>query len=141
MFYIHLNHTEKRAMLQLVGYLAASDDDVSLAERAFVRELAEALGVSAHDGVFEHLDAHTLAELCGAFTRESARRIALVELIHLALSDDIYFTEEAATIEEIGLLMGIDSQQVEAIDDWVRRGERWQAEGRELLGLTGSPDT
>jgi len=140
MFNYHLSRAEKRAMLKLVGYLAASDEDISLAERAFVRELAEELEISADDGVFEQLDAQNLANLCAAFTRESARRIVLVELINLALSDDIYFTEESATIEAIARLMGIESQVLEAIDDWVRRGDQWQAEGLDLLGLNEDPD-
>lgn len=140
MFNYHLSRAEKHAMLKLVGYLAASDEDISLAERAFVRELAEELEISADDGVFEQLDAQNLANLCAAFTRESARRIVLVELINLALSDDIYFTEESATIEAIARLMGIESQVLEAIDDWVRRGDQWQAEGLDLLGLNEDPD-
>jgi len=136
MFKFHLSLDEKEALLKLVGYLAVSDDDISPAEHQFVLDLAHDLNVSA-DGVFEKIDAQSLQKLCAPFTRESARRIVLVELLNLAHSDRIYFTEEAATIQQIAAVMQIPAADVEAIDDWVRRGNQWHAEGHLLLGLQG----
>lgn len=134
MFNFHLGDDEKQALLKLVGYLAASDDHISPVEQEFVRDLARDLNTSA-DGVFDELDTQNLEELCAPFTRKSARRIVLVELINLALSDNIYFTEEAATIQSIAQIMGVSAAQLDAIDDWVRRGNEWHAEGHLLLGL------
>lgn len=136
MFAFHLSLEEKQAMLRLVGYLASSDREVSPTEQQFVLDLAHDLNISA-DGVFEQLDAQTLAELCAPFTRKSARRIVLVELLNLALSDHILFTEERAALEEITRLMDIPLADTEAIEDWVRRGNKWHAEGHLLLGLQG----
>lgn len=136
MFAYHLSLDEKEALLKLVGYLATSDQEVSPEERKFVLDLAHDLKVSSQ-GVFDDMDQHTLESLCGLFERGSARRVALVELVDLALSDQEYFAQEKAAVREVAETMGVPESEVEAIEDWVRRGQRWHQEGYELLGLTG----
>jgi uncharacterized tellurite resistance protein B-like protein len=136
MFSFHLNIDEKEALLKLVGYLATSDEEVSGQERKFVLELAHDLNVSA-EKVFDGLNEQSLSNLCKPFERESARRIALVELIDLALSDRDYFAEEKAAVRDVAEAMGVPEQDVEAIEEWVRRGKKWHDEGHLLLGLSG----
>lgn len=134
MFAYHLTFDEKEALLRLVGHLAAADREVSSQERKFVSDLAHDLNVSAQ-GVLEGLDETSLEELCGQFERESARKLAVVELIDLGLADHEYFAEEKAAVREVAERMGISEEEVERIEEWVEQGRAWQEEGRALLGL------
>lgn len=136
MFSYHLSEEEKDALLKLVGYLATSDQEVSERERKFVLDLAHDLNVSS-EGVFRGLDERSVEQLCARFERDSARRVALVELIEIARSDAEYFAEEKAAVREVAEAMKISEGEVEAIEDWVARGQAWHEEGKELLGLEG----
>jgi uncharacterized tellurite resistance protein B-like protein len=136
MFTYHLNEEEKDALLKLVGYLAASDQEVTDGERKFVLNLAHDLNVSS-EGVFRGLDERSVDRLCARFERDSARRVALVELIEIARSDAEYFAEEKAAVRRVAEAMNISESEVEAIEDWVERGQQWHEQGRELLGLEG----
>lgn len=136
MFTYHLSHDEKEALLKLVGFLATSDDEVAPEERKFVLDLAHDLNVSA-EGVFKQGVGDDLDELCSPFDRDSAKKVALVELVDLALTDAEYFAEEKAAVRRVAEQMDISEDVVEKIEDWVRRGQQWHQEGRDLLGLTG----
>lgn len=136
MFTYHLSYDEKEALLKLVGYLATSDQDVSPEERKFVLDLAHDLEVSS-EGVFDDLDDQSLESLCDVFGRDSAKRVALVELVDIALADQDYFAEEKSAVRNVAEIMGVGEDEVEAIEDWVERGQKWHAEGHKLLGLTG----
>lgn len=136
MFAYHLSLDEKEALVKLVGYLATADQEVSPEERKFVLDLAHDLKVSS-DGVFDGLDEHSVQSLCALFERDSAKRVALVELIDLALADHEYFAEEKAAVRQVAEEMGVGEDEVDAIEDWVRRGQQWHLEGQKLLGLTG----
>jgi uncharacterized tellurite resistance protein B-like protein len=139
MFAYHLSNQEKEALLKLVGYLATSDNEVSAEERKFVLNLAHELNVS-YEGVFDGIDGQQLDRLCEPFERDSAKRVALVELIDLALADHEYFAEEKDAVRTVAEAMGVAEDEVRAIEDWVERGQKWHAEGHELLGLTGDQD-
>lgn len=136
MFDYHLDYDEKQALLRLVGYLATSDQEINEEERKFVRDLAHDINVSA-EGVFEGLDDESLEGLAAAFERESARRVVLVELVDLGMVDGEYFAEEKAAVRQVAEAMDVSEGDVEAIEEWVRQGQQWHREGRELLGLTG----
>ncbi len=136
MFAYHLSLEEKEALLKLVGFLATSDQEISPQERKFVLDLAHDLKVSS-DGVFDDIDEHTLESLCAQFERESAKRVALVELVDMALSDREYFAEEKAAVRQVAETMGVPESEVDAIEEWVDRGQQWHREGQELLGLVG----
>jgi uncharacterized tellurite resistance protein B-like protein len=134
MFSYHLSTDEKQALLKLVGYLATSDQEVSSEERKFVLNLAHDLNVS-YDGVFDGLNGDSLESLCKPFARDSAKRVALVELIDLALADHDYFAEEKDAVRTVAETMGVPESDVGAIEDWVERGQKWHVEGHGLLGL------
>ncbi|MFW5966155.1 MAG: TerB family tellurite resistance protein [Persicimonas sp.] len=134
MFAYHLTFDEKEALLRLVGHLATADREVSPQERKFVSNLAHDLNVSAQ-GVFEGLDETSLEQLCEQFERDSARKLAIVQLVDLGLADNEYFAEEKAGVREVAERMGISEEEVERIERWVSKGRAWQEEGRELLGL------
>ncbi|QDG53705.1 hypothetical protein FIV42_24055 [Persicimonas caeni] len=136
MFTYHLSYEEKEALLKLVGFLAQSDQDVSPEERKFVLDLAHDLNVSS-EGAFDDLDGQNLESLCDAFQRDSAKRVAIVELVDLALADHEYFAEEKAAVRDVAEVMGISDDEVAKIEDWVARGQKWHEEGHRLLGLVG----
>lgn len=139
MFTYHLSDDEKEALLKLVGFLARSDQDVAPEERKFVLDLAHDLNISS-EGVFDDLDGQSVASLCERFERESAKRVAIVELVDLALADHEYFAEEKAAVRDVAETMGISDDEVAAIEDWVERGQKWHEEGHRLLGLVGDQD-
>jgi uncharacterized tellurite resistance protein B-like protein len=139
MFAYHLSNDEKEALLKLVGFMATSDQEVAPEERRFVLNLAHELNVS-YEGVFDGLNGENVEALCKPFGRESAKRVALVELIDLALADQEYFAEEKDAVRTVAEAMGVSEDDVEAIEDWVERGQKWHAEGHELLGLSEGQD-
>ncbi|MFP4597258.1 MAG: hypothetical protein ACLFVJ_03340 [Persicimonas sp.] len=136
MFEFYLNYEEKEALLRLVGYLATSDQEIQDEERKFVRDLAHDLNVSA-EGVFQGLDEDSITKIAARFERDSAKLVALVELIDLGMVDGEYFAEEKAAVREVAEAMGVSEDEIEPIEKWVEKGQKWHQEGRELLGLTG----
>lgn len=134
MFGYALTHDQKRRILELIGWVATSDREISDDERAYVVDLAHEFDTSA-EGVFRIGEERSVESICEDFDDDTASRIALIHLIRLSFVDAMYREEEWLGVREIGDHLGIPDQEVDDFDDWVQRGLEWEEKGRDLLGL------
>ena len=138
MFVEQLTLTERTRLLRLLTYLAAVDGDIDPAEDAALHALAERIGVpeGTPDLV---IDEAGLEQLCHAFDRESARRIALAELVGMAMADRAFVWVEKRTLGKVATAMGICPETLEAIENWVEVGLQWKQTAVSVLALDGEP--
>jgi uncharacterized tellurite resistance protein B-like protein len=138
MFVEHLTPSERLRLLRLLTYLAAVDGDIDPSEDLALRALAERIGVpdGTPDLVINEVG---LEQLCRAFERESARRIALAELVGMALADQEFAWVEKRTLGKVATAFGVDPATLESIERWVEEGLRWKHTAVELLALEEEP--
>ena len=134
MFGYSLTHDQERAVLELLGFVATFDRDVTADEKQYVVELSHDFNASA-DGIFEADPETTLESVCAAFQDPTARRLALVYAIQLGFVDGLYDEEEWLGVRNIGDALNIPDRDVADLEDWVHRGLEWEKEGRKLLDL------
>lgn len=134
MFGYGLTHDQERRILELLGWVATADREISDGERGYVTELAHDFDTSA-EGVFRIGEERTVESICEDFEDPTASRIALIHLIRLSFVDAMYQEEEWLGIREVGDHLGIPDQEVDKFDGWVERGLEWEEDGRDLLGL------
>lgn len=134
MFGYSLTHDQKRRILELLGFVATADREVSEDERSYVVNLAHDFETSA-ENVFRPRDARSLESICEAFDDETVRRIALIHLVRLSFVDGMYREEEWLGVREIGDYLGIPDDDVAEFDSWVQKGLEWEERGRQLLDL------
>ncbi|MFB6372576.1 MAG: hypothetical protein ABEN55_05590 [Bradymonadaceae bacterium] len=134
MFGYTLTHDQERSVLELLGWIATADRDISSDERQYVVELSHDFNASA-EGIFQIGQEKSLDEICARFSDETAERLALMYATRLSFIDEMYEEDEWLGIREIGDTFGIPEGKVAELEDWVRRGIEWEQEGRELLRI------
>ena len=134
MFGYSLTHDQERSVLELLGWVATVDREITDDERQYVVNLSHDFNASA-DGIFQIADEKSLDEICSRFADETAKRLALVYATRLSVVDELYDEDEWLGIRQIGDTLGIPDSEVADIEDWVRRGLEWEDDGRELLHL------
>lgn len=138
MFVEHLSPTERVGLLRLLTFLAAVDGDIDPNEEATLRSLAERIGVP--DGTPDLvLNQVGLEQLCAAFERESARRIALAELVGMALADHEFAWVEKRTVGKVAHTFGVSPDTLDEIEAWVEEGLRWKQTAISVLALDERP--
>lgn len=134
MFGYSLEREQERSVLELLGFVATRQREISEAERQFIVDLSHDFNASA-DGIFEVSERQSLEEICRQFEDETAIRIALVYALRFAFIDGLYGEDEWLGVQMIGDAFGIPEEEVTELEDWTRRGLEWEEEGRALLGL------
>jgi len=132
MFEYSLSREQERSVLELLGWVATADREISSDERQYVVEISHDFNASA-EGIFQIGDEKSLDEICSKFDDETARRTALVYAARLSFVDQAYDGDAWLGVREIGDTLGIPDAEVADIEEWVRRGMEWEREGRELL--------
>ncbi len=134
MFAEYLTQDEQQALLKLMAFIIAADGEVKPEEISYLDSVANSFGKSA-TGIFHDIEGVELRSICDAFTREKAKRIALVEVVSSAMSDGVMHPAELKGIEAIGTIMAVEPNAVDAMLQWVKTGIEWRDEGERLLGL------
>ena len=134
MFGYTLSHQQERAVLELLGWVATVDREITDTERQYVVEISHDFNASA-EGVFSITDEKSLDEICSSFGDETAKRIALVYLARLSFIDELYDEDEWLGVRHVGDTLGVSDSDVADIEDWVQRGISWEEEGRRLLKI------
>lgn len=134
MFGYSLSRAEERAVLELLGYVATIDREVTPEERQFVVELSHDFNASS-EGVFRIAEEKSLEEIGAALGSQTARRLGLVYGIRLGFVDGLYHRDEWLGIRALSDALRVPDDIVADLEDWVRRGLEWEEEGRELLDL------
>lgn len=127
MYLGRLLNDEKSAFYSLAYAVAAAEEGVSDAEASI---LNAALGEMA---ITKPIAVLSQDEACGAFVRPEAKRIALLELMMVAMIDGTIAEKELDTIQSIAEKLGVMSQ-VDHARQWAsavltafRSGERFIA--------------
>ncbi len=132
MFAERLAIDERDALVVLLAFMAATDGEVRDVERDLVRQLCERLDIDGDP--FDRIADSSLYELCERLVTPHSRRIAIVEMIKAAYVDGEFHSSEERSIRVLAELMEVDGDTVTALEDWVKRGLIWKAEGAVLLG-------
>lgn len=136
MFAELLTREEQEALLSLLVHIAKADGEIDERERAVLLAMAETVGKSL-DQAMSLAGGLRLEDICTRFAREKAKRIALVELLNIAMTDRVLSADEEAGVHRVATLMGLSRDVVISLQQWVTRGISWKAEGDVLLVLTG----
>lgn len=134
MFGYSLSHEQERRVLELLGYVATSDREVTEDERQYVVNLSHDFNASA-DGIFEIAEEKSLQEICSEFDDETARRIAFIYVARLGAVDGWKERGDWRGVQNVAEACGLSSSDAAELEDWARRGLQWEEEGRKLLGL------
>jgi hypothetical protein len=132
MFGYSLTHDQERSALKLLGLVATADRKVTDNERQYVVDISHDFNASA-EGVLDPDDQESLHSICKEFDDETAKRIALVYAARLSMVDGLHKEEAWPGLRQLGEAMDVQEEDVNAIQDWVRRGIEWEKEGRDLL--------
>lgn len=136
MFGYSLTRDQERSVLELLGWVATSNREISADERQYVVELSHDFNASA-EGIFQVGEEKSLDDICASFSDPTAKRLALTYATRLAFVDQLYDEEEWLGVRDIGETLGISEGDVADLEDWVRRGLQWEEKGRELLRIEG----
>ena len=128
---------QRRALMELLAYLAAIDGDVSFEEVVFIGETSNQLGVDETAAkLLEAVAEKGLEAVCTCFDRPDVKAIALAHLIGIAFADGTYQDSERDGIRAISQAMGVTEDKVKSLEGWVAQGLQWEAQGRLLLALS-----
>ena len=134
MFGYSLTHDQERSVLELLGWVATSEREVSRPEKQYIVDLSHDFNASA-EGIFEISEKKSLEQVCSTFAEETAKRLALIYTIQLSFVDGLYEEDEWLGVRHIGDVLGVPDHDVADLEDWVRRGLEWEEEGRRYLDL------
>ena len=113
MFVLRLNHDERKALICLLHHMSWADGSQDEVELERLRYVSEALGLALED-VISSDEVPSIEAACEVFTGEASRRVALFELLNIALADGVYHEQERQSVAQIASLMamGIDADDV-----------------------------
>ena len=84
----------------------------------------------------EPVPRRSIDELCPVFTTPESRRIVLLELATLALSDGLAKTEHSL-ISDLARRLEVDSRQVTRVYEWAFRLARLKDDARKIIAGVG----
>jgi uncharacterized tellurite resistance protein B-like protein len=121
MYASQLNESEKNVLCGTLRFLMEADGVLAETEWQFFDAFASILGLdSVNFRVTQDKDEILLA--LSHIKSERSRRICLMELINMAYADGTYCQKEGSAIQEIASCMGIESQVLNDIEQWVSDG-------------------
>ena len=129
MFLSTLSDLQKETFLNLAHSVVVSDGDLSTAEELMLREMLREmdLGPTA-EGHYVEID--NVGEI---FESNRSRVVVLISLIQLAYADDAFEIEEKCFIRDLSALFNIPREQLNLLENWVRRLISLQREALQLM--------
>jgi tellurite resistance protein len=118
---------EVTAFMQLLVLIAKADGKITKEEIDFLNDYSNNTGLD-----WKELKEISLEEILSEFKTFSSKIEVMQELVKLAMIDGDYSDEEKAGVKEIAHILSLPESKVIAIEDWVRRGLEWIAEGQAL---------
>lgn len=129
MFLIRLRRSQQIAFLSLAHELVSADGTTAVGEVASLARLCREMGLKAEDAT-ERLSIDEAAE---RFDTDSSRRLVVLELLALGFADRDYSMVEHALIRRLAVVWRIDTKTIDAIEKWVRKQRRHEAEALRLI--------
>jgi tellurite resistance protein len=124
-----LNSEEQRVLLELLIFMAKADGKVVDIEDEVLHQYAELLDVD-----FDELDGNLGPDqLIPQLENPASRVIVLQEMLRLAHIDGLFSDDEQEAILTMAQYMGIPTDLLQRVDEWVLEGLKWVWQGEELL--------
>lgn len=125
----------KRNFLIGLLFLSKADGVVEDSEKSFFLGTAASLKLSEQsvNEINSYWTRDEMPEL--VFESKKEKLFFLIQAIQLCNVDSIYSEQEKQFIHKIASDLGVTNNSVEKIEDWVKAGSEWQAEGDKLLEL------
>lgn len=116
---------EKKAYLCVVASIASADNDVSDQEIANLRTLCRKVELSSRAraevmAAAECPQAAPIKQYLDHLRESDLRYTLLADMMFLALADRDFSSEERSEVAQIAMVLGINSEQVKAIEEYVR---------------------
>jgi uncharacterized tellurite resistance protein B-like protein len=116
----NLTKEQKIVFVQVFVHLAEADGNFDDDEKAYVLEMAKTYGLTEKDGIFADIGENELIEAVRVIRKSRRAALELIkEMCILAHADNDSCVDEAVFIGKIGNAMGIESEKVEQINNWV----------------------
>lgn len=143
--------TDRFPFLKALAHIAVADDSVTLDEEQMIRQYTEAwnLEQDAQTRVQDILDARSslsLDTLVSEFSESGTRFLLMQEVLRLSHADGTYGSAERKEVGEIASRMGMSKSQLREVEEWVERGQAWEAPSEdgpgeeELKEVVNRPD-
>ena len=124
-----LSVKQREALLGLAHDVVVSDGLLDPNEEGMLDEFKREMELNpALEGEYLELDG-----IGATFDTRKARIIALLNLIRLSYADGAFEIEEECLLKEVSRGFGIDDEEFELLDNWVRRLLSLESEARDLM--------
>jgi uncharacterized tellurite resistance protein B-like protein len=124
-----LTEPQRVALFALAHDVIVSDGLLDPNEEAMMERLRREMGLPA-DVQSQYIE---LDGIAGVFDSPRARRIALVNLIHLSYVDGALEIEEECVLRELADAFGVAEDEFTLLENWVKRLRALEEEGKGLL--------
>lgn len=118
---------EAVAFTQLLVFIVKADGKITTEEVDFLNDYSSRSGLDWKD-----LAEKSLEEILTEFTTNSSKVEVIQELVKLAMIDGNYSDEERAGVKKISHILSLPESTIVSVEDWVRRGLEWIAEGQTM---------
>ncbi|OPY55807.1 MAG: Dna-J like membrane chaperone protein [Pelotomaculum sp. PtaU1.Bin035] len=133
MFANMLLKEEKESLLKLLLYLSMIDGKLTKEEIDFINSIASEIGLSSQN-ISDNIDDLEIDGILSEIKSDSSKKILLIELVNIAVSDGEYSDTEKRGLEIICNKLGISSEILNRIEKWVSEGKAWMKNGLNLIG-------
>ncbi len=129
MFLSTLSDQQKETFLNLAHSVVVSDGDLSPAEQLMMREMLREMemGPTAEG---HYVDIDNVDEI---FESNRSRVVVLISLIQLAYADGTFEIEEKCFIRDLSALFNVPREELDLLENWVRRLISLQREALQLM--------
>ena len=129
---VDLQDTQKEAFLQAFVKMAHIDEHFDAGERDFICMIARDLGLSENveNYIFSPWNEEQILEGLSTIKNRQVALEIIKELCLLAHTDRELSDEEMLFLGRIGLAMGVELEEIEAISRWVIDYIVWKEQGK-----------
>lgn len=107
-----LNEDEKSAFYSLAHALAASHEGISEAEHHVLNSALQEMGIPKPPQLLG------IKEACSAFLSNASKKVALLELLLIALVDEDFADDEETMVSEMVDYFGFDASKIDRAASW-----------------------
>ena len=133
MFLYSLNLTEKMAFMQLAKHIVVVDDNkIDEKEAKILTLMGNEMGISLNDSLNIDFD---LDQLADAFKTRATRRICLLELISLAMTNSDYDKKQSSLIDSLASRFDILDEEISQFKNWIEKAHAVFKEGEKIIEI------
>ena len=125
-----LSERQRDALLGLAHNVIVSDGLLDPNEEDMLDEFKREMALKP-DVVADYLE---LEGIDAVFDSERSRTVAILNLLHLSYADGAFEIEEECLLKELARTFGMDDDDFDRLDDWVKRLVALENEARQLIG-------